>query len=49
MVKASPVAKVRARCVWWLTGQCHEGPECRRLPPSGSAAKTETEEDSEED
>lgn len=32
MVIPTKAARKRARCVAWLTGQCHAGAECTCLP-----------------
>ena len=41
-------ARVRRRCVWWLSGKCHGGQECLCLPwplPANESKKKEDEPD----
>jgi hypothetical protein len=33
MTEESISGRVRARCVWWLSGQCKGGATCTCLPP----------------
>jgi hypothetical protein len=33
MGQVSEIAKVHARCVWWLSGQCHGGEDCGCIQP----------------
>lgn len=42
MVQVTERAKARARCVWWLSGQCHAGHDCRCVPLPAPADQVPT-------